>query len=364
MSSIIGKTITALFLLFMSYSVFACGNLNNVNDCDTPEDAFEAISQNNPHLLKSSKQQLAALFDYNSESIRTENFQIQNVNRNDFLYITFDMIADNPLYKDTQLLSRFNNPKMKVKVHYFKSISKEGPRPLIIGYPTVLQLDMAEPLFARFMAKKGISVMVPDVESIVDITVPLKEVDNLMRRTVIKGRMLIDLAETTFKEEINAEKIGAWGLSLGGVRAVNLMGVDSRVKAAAIVSSGGNNADIFTHSEQEYVRDYRNNKIETENEINDKNQYFSYIRKASNVESIYLAKNISPQNIFMIMAKNDALIPTRNQLELWNALGRPGPLDKNWKRGKHKSPIIQYLLVPWFKRRVLKFYTERLNGID
>lgn len=354
-----------MLVISFSQNAIACGNMFKVTDCDTPSKALQAISKDNERLLIDNfeDKDRTDLFEYNRDSIEVKDLKLVDVNRGDYMHLKFTMVADNPTYTTTKSINKFNSPKMEVEVHYYKSIAKTGKRPAIIAFPTILKMDMAEPLFARFMAKKGISVFVPEVESIVDLDVPLSEVDNIMRRSIVKGRMLIDLAETEFSGEINTKKIGTWGLSLGGVRAANLIGIDRRVTAAVIVSAGGNNADIFTYSDQEYVTNFRNKKLSEEG-YNNKQTYFSTIRQSSNVDPIYFAKNVPTEQIFMIMARDDSLIPTRNQLELWEALGRPGPNDKNWKRGQHKSPIIQYLIVPWFKRRILKFYTERFNGID
>lgn len=342
---------------------YACGTWKELKDCETAKDAFDIVNAKSPYLFNShhNKERLF-LFDYDKKRTQIKNLKLIDTNRKDYLYFTFTLVADNPTYKYGQPEDRFNFSKMQVKVHYFRSIKYPGPRPLVIGFPTVLNLDVAEPLFAKFMAKKGISVMIPDVESIVDPTVPLSEIDNIMRRTIIKGRIIIDIAEDFLKREIDSTKIGTWGLSLGGVRAATLIGVDERVKAAAIISAGGNNADIFTHSQQSYVVDFRKAKQKIPEQDTDE-KYFNYIRNSSNVDPLYYAHNVDPENIFMVMSHNDSLIPTRNQLELWDAFGRPGPEGKNWKKGKHKAPIVQYLLVPWLKHRLLNFYHDRFHGI-
>lgn len=364
------KTLKALLLLTLSLSTLsalACESMQTLNDCDTPEEAIKVLRAKDQDQLinimtPENINRRMHLFDYPSETLtKTSWFPAES--NGDFDYLIATLHADNPMYEADKQHTRFNNWKLTVQIHYFRSKVGEGKRPLIIAFPTILNMGTAERMFAEDMAEKGFHVIVAKVEFLPDPTLPLLELEKLQRRTMMKGKMVIDAATKFMANEIDITKIGSWGLSLGANRAATLIGIDQRVKAIAIISGGGNNADMLTYSVQEFVEKFRARKMK-EFGMTDRRQFFSFIRANSNVDPIYFAHNVHPDNVFMIMPKEDFKIPSRNQLELWDAFGRPGPVDQNWVGGDHLSPIYWYLLSPIHHGRIVDFFRDRFDIED
>jgi len=354
---------TILICATTSTTAYSCGSYKNLNKCSSAKKALKRLKKKNPYtfdreFVNAGEKRLEA-FDYDKFSVEIADLK-KISKKEEYAYYTFTLKGKNPTYDHSKLKSPLNQEMMSAKIHYYKSLTKKGKRPLIIGFPTIMKMDKAEPIFSKSMTKRGLSVMILEVESIVEPSIPLDEINNIMRRSIIKARMLIDIAEKNFHEELNLSTIGTWGLSLGGVNAATFIGVDRRVTAAFVISAGGNNADIFTHSKQKFVTIFRNKKLEEYSFTPD--QFFNYIRENSIVDPLYFAHRVPSEQINIIMARKDKLIPTRTQIELWNAFGKPGPIRKNWVRGKHKSPIYRYLLVPTFPGRIANFFKKRFKG--
>lgn len=361
------KTLNLLILLAMTWTdqiSAACNNIEDFSDCETPLEALKVVRRLSPYQVPESAHLTnfrLSRFEYDKETLRGNTWTLKE--RTSRYVIEKNILtAKNPLFDKNKVKSFSNKEILKVNLILYRPLKIEGPRPLVVIFPTILEAGAPEHLVAQYMAKKGMAVAIAEVEFLPNPLLPLVEVEKLQRRDLIKGKMILDYFEKNENQLIDLDKVGTWGISLGGVRAATFVGIDDRVKAAAFMSAGGNSADILTHSIQDFVKRFR--KIRLETEYLPLQNFFNIIRVNSNADPIYFAKRVDPRNIYMIMPKADKKVHTRTQLELWDAFGRPGPEGDNWVSGDHLSAITPYVLYPWAKAKVYKFFKDRLDIRD
>ena len=73
------------------------------------------------------------------------------------------------------------------------------------------------------------------------------------------------------------------------------------------------------------------------------------------VDPLTYAKNIKPENVVMVNAKNDSSLPERNIRQLWDALGKP---DIHW----FYMPFVNgHFYVAFCSKKVLQIVEEHFQ---
>jgi cephalosporin-C deacetylase-like acetyl esterase len=183
--------------------------------------------------------------------------------------------------------------------------------------------------------------------------------------SVIDLLQVIDWAES--REELNAEKIAAVGISFGGFISAIAMGVDERIKAAGLIVSGGNSTKIGWETR---ASDY--NKGRTQTKEGYKKTLKTYMEYLAEVEEKGLEKVEPPEERFwidpmtfahrlrqrpvlMINAHWDQAIPKEATIDFWEAAGRP-PIS--WLPATHPTIWLWY---PIIRGKIVRFLESALN---
>lgn len=235
---------------------------------------------------------------------------------------------------------------------YRSKIPGQGnPQPLIILSPPIVGVDPAEKLIAEAFTRNAPyynTFILKYDEKINDKTRPLSALNDSFEKSITQGRILIDFAQTQ-PQFIDAKKIGCYGMSLGAVMSVLLAEVDSRVKAAVLIVGGGNFPEIFAYSKQGIVKGYREARMKAEG-IRTTNELKEKMRETFIFDPLFFAARVPTRNIYQVIGLDDTAVPTKNQLELWKALGEPQSrqYDANHfptilKNAPHHQPIMEFL---------------------
>lgn len=148
----------------------------------------------------------------------------------------------------------------------------------------------------------------------------------IITQTVFDLRRAVDLIET--RDELNAKKIGYFGISLGGITGTIFCGVDKRVKVPVIVLAGGQlNLMYGKKALSSDAKDY-----------------------TSIIEPKNFVKQISPRPLLMLNAENDEIIPPMMSKLLFKEAKKPKEII--WYPAKHHTIPID------------KVYQEGFNWID
>lgn len=110
----------------------------------------------------------------------------------------------------------------------------------------------------------------------------------------------------TQQPEVDANRIGAAGVSLGAFVLHLVMGQDARIRAGVAALGAGNIAEVFLHT-----RGRKDSKT------------LRQIETLRAVEPLTYADRNRPRRVLMIQAARDIVVPPRHAEQLWEELGRP-----------------------------------------
>jgi pimeloyl-ACP methyl ester carboxylesterase len=188
----------------------------------------------------------------------------------------------------------------------------------------------------------------------------------IYRVSVINVRQVLDWADN--RPEINKEKVGLFGISLGGFVSAITMGIDDRVQAGIFTVTGGNSARIsqwsqrygtkrgFSRTPEEYEETLRN--------------YYRYLAEVAEkgfenavpsdpffmTDPLTFAPMLRQYPLFMVNATWDEAIPRAATIEFWEACGRPPIM---WLPGTHATIWAYY---PLIRRRIREFLDDSFRS--
>jgi len=149
----------------------------------------------------------------------------------------------------------------------------------------------------------------------------------IITQTVFDLRRAVDFIET--RPELNANKIGYFGISLGGITGTIFCGVEERVKVPVIVLGGG-----------QFNLMYESKALSA-----DAKDFTSII------EPLNFVKEIAPRPLLMINAENDEIIPPMMSKLLYNKAKKPKNII--WYPAKHHDIPLENVYqdgVNWFEK--------------
>ncbi len=177
--------------------------------------------------------------------------------------------------------------------------------------------------------------------------------------SVIEIRQIIDWASN--RAEIDKDKIGIVGISLGGFVSSIAMGIDQRIKAGVFLISGGNSQKIVWNTRHDAIRkSHTCTKLECQNARSYYAQYLAEvaekgfdnvtpIKRCFQTDPVTFAPYLRERPIFMINALWDEYIPRQATIDLWQACGKPAIL---WLPGTHLTIWLWY---PIIRQRIINF---------
>ncbi len=134
--------------------------------------------------------------------------------------------------------------------------------------------------------------------------------------------------------EVDPRRVGIVGVSLGGIIAGLVVGVDQRFSRNVLVLAGGDPADILWHAPETGIVRAR---------LSELGYTLDRLRKESQgIDPLTFAKRAKPSQVLMINATGDTTVPRRNTEALWEALGRPAI---HWYPAGHYSLALFIPLV-------------------
>lgn len=180
---------------------------------------------------------------------------------------------------------------------------------------------------------------------------PLTQVEDSLRTAVIRHRQALDWL--TAQPGVDRERVGTFGISYGAILTSVLAAVDPRVKVSVIDLAGGPLAGVMRSSEEGSLR--RNwARSRAGHDLTSKELYeelLSVIR----TDPVKLAPYVERDRVLMLIARYDSSVPTRYQLKLWKALGKP---QADFVPLGHYTSI---LALPAHRLNVMRFFADNLD---
>lgn len=247
------------------------------------------------------------------------------------------------------VLSHLNSSDLVTRELHFQYLksAKKRARPLMFVFPPIMGNTYVDTSVAKALVKNGSDVILVNMPSLFQDEERFSDVSETIYQSLILIHMLLDQVLKNNFFEIETNKIGVFGVSLGGIIASTLVGAIDEIQYAYILCGGGNLSDIALSSKRKSIELFRNRELTLNNEFKNldsdqkmreqwrdiSNKYFTIL------DPLVYGQRVDPSKIFMVMSSNDETIPFRDQIELWNKMGNP---DYELSRLSHISTIVRW----------------------
>jgi dienelactone hydrolase len=183
--------------------------------------------------------------------------------------------------------------------------------------------------------------------------------------SVIDLFQVMDWAES--RPELDAEKIAAVGISFGGFITSIAMGLDKRLKAAALIVSGGNSTKIgWERRASNYNKGHKQTREAYQKTIKTYLEYLAEVEEKGLerveppqqsfwIDPMTFAHLLRKRPVLMLNARWDKAIPRRATLDFWEAAGKP-PIS--WFPASHPSIWLWY---PFIRRKIFSLLKSTFN---
>lgn len=210
------------------------------------------------------------------------------------------------------------------------------------GYPL-------EKLFCAYFARQGMAAILVRREGLKRTLDDLGEINDTLQQAAIDARQAIDWVET--RPELDASRIGVFGISMGGIRAAFLAPLDSRIRAAIVGLAGGDLPYVIAHSKERGIVRRREPYLQKHGITRD--EFEQELRTTLVSDPLAVAPSIDPHKVLMVLARFDTCVPSKKGFELRRAMGKPETII---------VPTGHYtalLFIPYIKSACLRFFKEK-----
>jgi hypothetical protein len=205
-----------------------------------------------------------------------------------------------------------------ITIDYYQ-LKTTGKSPIIIVLPILGGDNWEAKFFSKYFAENGYSAMIVHRDQKQRDKVDLATLEPSLRQMIVDHRRAIDWIGT--RPELDQERIGVFGVSMGGIKAALVTALDHRVKASVIALAGGDLPHILINSKEKAVIE-KINKIMTERDI-DKQELYKILKETVKTDPIIFAQFIDARKVLMILAALDKVVPYENGKELAEKIGSP-----------------------------------------
>jgi hypothetical protein len=237
-----------------------------------------------------------------------------------------------------------------IKIDYYAQ-RKHGKFPTILILPISGGIDFCVRSFASHFVSSGFNcAIVHNRKADLEDAKSGEDVEDYFRQTVLDNRQVLDYLVA--REEVDEDRLGCLGLSLGGIKASLITGVDERVKCVVLGLAGGSIADIFLLSKAEGIKDYSKDFVEDGVTLE---TIHTELSEKVETDPIKLAGYMDARNVLIYLALFDRVIPRKCGYKLWEAIGKPELVCLF--AGHYSS----YLYLPYVEMETLSFFKKKFG---
>ena len=252
---------------------------------------------------------------------------------------------------ETAALANHVRTNRTLALDYYRPIGTNRT-PVIVVLPIIGGGYPLEKLFCSYFARQGMAAVLVRRDRLKRTIDRLEEIDDILRQAAVDSRQAIDWIET--RRELDASRIGAFGISMGGIRAAFLTPLDSRIRAAVVGLAGGDLPYIVTHSTESGLTRRRRSYLEKTGLP--EAEFEKELQKVVNCDPLAVAAAVDPAKMLLVIAVADTAVPSSKQLELRRAMGKP---ETVFLPTGHYAAL---LFIPYIKSACLSFFKEKFTG--
>jgi dienelactone hydrolase len=227
----------------------------------------------------------------------------------------------------------------EVEFEWYES-QRPGRRPAILFNPILGGDYPLERGICRTLARQGFHVALIHRKTLkISPEHDVSHLELLLRQGIFRIRQVVDWMAA--HERVDAERMGSFGVSMGGMASVMTAAVEPRLKAHVVVLAGGSLADILSTSKDTLLTKPRARYLKAHHMTTE--EMAQRLRETVKTDPLLLAPYVDPARLRVFIALSDRTIGRANALRLWRALGRP---EATFMPTGHYT---SYLLLPYLK---------------
>jgi hypothetical protein len=201
---------------------------------------------------------------------------------------------------------------------------------------------------------KGYVSAIPHRENIKREIKGLGDVDNLLKESVVDSRRIFDWLER--QDNIDTNKFGVLGISFGAIKASLILPQESRIKAAVLGLVGGDLPYILAQTREKSLGKYRDGLLKRQRLTLEQGE--EILRQDITYDPIRFAPYVNTEEVYMVLACADTVVPYKKGIELWRAMGKPR-LDVY--PGNHRG-VLPFISI--IKARTKGFFNKKFKEAE
>ena len=247
--------------------------------------------------------------------------------------------------------------KLSIQGKTYIPTGNAEPVPVVFMLPPLGGANQLDVLMAQTFCKNNVAAIILttnltglDGPSLVAVT----DHDHTHRRVAaaLKGAMVL---ARTFNE-INPEKMGLFGASLGGILGSVAYSVLPEISAGTFLVNGGDVPNILANSDQGVVVKLKNQRM-AEQHFTTTEEYERYLNENLKIDPMHFTRFIQSDTIKLFLSKADKSVPSADQMLYYNALGQPKE-TKFYMIG-HAETIVAVLAIGQGKQQIVDWFKSR-----
>jgi len=288
---------------------------------------------------KERKEQLFGYYRYPKEKIDARKEKVKERKKYSVYRVEFPSVL------------RIDQEAETIRIDYYQA-KKSEKLPAILITPVYQGENIFARYIARYFASHGINgAIVHRGKKSITGTEDFDAVEVFLKNTIIKSRQVVDWL--TQQEEVDQERLGSFGISLGAIKNVITAGVEPRLKYHVFALAGGNMADIVCYSKLREIKKWRRRIMQREG-INVAQLHQGLSRKIKS-DPITLGGHVDARNVLMFIALYDRVVPREYAQKLWQAIGKPEVVYLPFGHS------ISLLSLPYARVKSLEFFQKRFG---
>jgi dienelactone hydrolase len=238
------------------------------------------------------------------------------------------------------------DPNESIAFEYY-DVDGDARTPVVMLLPIFNGHTAIPRFFARYFANQGwAAVVVTRGRDPLDaLTAPAETV----RGNLQDYRRMLDWIEG--QPELDASRIGVFGVSLGAMDAVMLAALDPRVNALVIAMAGGDMAYVLANTN--YRRVTRTIEALAESLGTSREALEAKLDSELELDPLALAPYVDAERVLMIMTRTDAIIPFEAQERLRSTMGSPEAL---YLVTGHRTSVLYF---PKVRNAAFEFFARQ-----
>ena len=223
--------------------------------------------------------------------------------------------------------------------------------PVILVLPILGGSNYFAKTFAGYFADHGYSAIIVHRQKQYKSFKDLDKLDNTLRQIVLDHKQALDWIG--MREDLDSDRIGVFGISMGSIKAALISALDKRINASVMCLVGGDLAEIISTSDEKGIVRRREEYIKTHDIT--QTEFHELLKSKITCDPINYAEYMDAENAFMVLGRFDSTVPYKNGNELWIKMGKP---EKITMLTGHYTAILG---LPYVKMKSLDFFNRKLR---